>query len=60
MTKNEAVGFFRKEILPEVVRRYGFSDRPAVRQAWNDYVDGLARRGLVTDRQRDTWSSPFG
>lgn len=58
LTKREVVRRFNQDVLPEVVKRYGVSDRPAKSEAWNNYVDWLEKSGLVTARSRE-WSSPF-
>ena len=34
-------------------------DKIAKRTAFNDYVDGLNKDGLVTDYQAYNWSNPF-
>ena len=27
--------------------------------AWTEYVDGLCRRGEITEKQYNTWETPF-
>ena len=54
MTKADAVSDFRDNYLPML----RVSDRPALRQAWNDYVDGLHRAGYITSKQAETWDQP--
>lgn len=54
MTKREAVEMFRAEIMPHVRA----SDRPAVREAWNNFTDALAKDRLITMRQYETWTHP--
>jgi len=61
MTKQEAEMEFVVYILPEVKRRYeqgGHMDKPARREAWNNYTNDLHRHGLITDRQYDRWLGP--
>ena len=59
MTKVEAIKEFRAEILPYVHAKYGRTDRIAVREAWNDWTDGLYKDRRITQHQYDTWSGPF-
>ncbi len=59
MTKAEAVKDFNATIKPAVIARYGRKDRPAIREAWVMYVDGLERDGMITGRQAMTWDNPF-
>lgn len=28
-------------------------------EAWNSYVDGLCKDGIITQKQRDNWDCPF-
>ncbi len=35
------------------------NDKPALRQAWNDYTDRLCKDGQITQRQYDMWLNPF-
>lgn len=54
MNKREAVKQFKELILtPEFPRH----DKPAVREAWNNFMNSLHREGMITDRQYDTWSN---
>jgi hypothetical protein len=59
MTKAQALALFREEILPAVHARYGRYDRVAVREAWNDYTDGLCKDRQITRYQDQTWTNPF-
>lgn len=52
MTKKEAETAFR-EAFPKLP-----ADKPARRQAWNDYIDGLQKDGQITRRQSETWTQP--
>jgi hypothetical protein len=54
MTKREAAARFRANILPGIPA----DDKPAKRQAWNDYVDALQRDGAITERQASSWDQP--
>jgi ABC-type amino acid transport substrate-binding protein len=58
MTKVQALRRFRREVAPGVVARYGKRDKPACREAWNDWTDGLHKDGQITARQYDTWLGP--
>jgi hypothetical protein len=59
ITKEEAIKEFRKHYVPSVVKRYGLSDKPAMRQAWNDYTDYLYHQGYISDKAVNNWVSPF-
>ena len=50
MTKREAVRHFRQHIAPH------YTDKPALRQAWNDWTDELAKAGHP--RAYNGWSQP--
>lgn len=54
MTKIEAEHDFREILLPHVPP----NDKPALRQAWNDHVDGLQKRGEITAEQAARWGHP--
>ena len=60
MTKKEAVASFREcwGNFLECNPHYR-GDSIANRTAFNDYVDGLNKDGLVTDYQAYNWSNPF-
>lgn len=58
MTKQDALRNFRENILPHVIARYG-RDKPAIREAWNNYTDGLQKDGLITASQYHNWVGPF-
>jgi len=34
-------------------------DKPAVREAWNNYTDMLQKDGSITEKQYNEWSNPF-
>lgn len=59
MTKKEAVEEFKRDILPHVIERYGKNDKPACREAWNNYTDALCKSGLITQYQYNSWLHPF-
>lgn len=59
MTKAEAVREFKEEVLPYVVAQYGKDDRPAIREAWNDWTDMLQKDGRISAKQYNTWVGPF-
>lgn len=58
MTKAYAVSFWKTIVKPVIVQRYGASDKPALRQSWNDFVDELCKDGKITDKQANTWTQP--
>jgi hypothetical protein len=57
LTKKEALKDFRHVWLPPLLKQYGPNDKVAIRAAWNDYVDYLAKDGSV--RPDTDWTSPF-
>ena len=59
MTKKEAVSIFRETIAPEIFKTYGRNDKPAIREAWNNWTDSLCKDGQITMRQYETWTHPF-
>ena len=60
ITKTEVLSQF-KELWADVVANdpKWRGDSIAKRCAFNDYVDGLNKDGLVTDNQAYNWSNPF-
>ncbi len=58
MTEKDARREFMQDYAPAIVRRYGVRDKPACRQAWSEYIDGLHRDGLITDSQAASWDGP--
>ena len=55
MTKKEALIMFK-----EMVADHGNpSDNVSIRCAWDDYVDSLYRRGMVSEKQAMNWTNPF-
>ena len=60
MTKKEVVASFRELWSDFLQSNPNFRvDSIAKRCAFNDYVDGLNKDGLVTDYQAYNWSNPF-
>lgn len=51
MTRLEAVREFNQYIVPSIPK----NDKPALRQAWNNFTDGLQKSGQITARQYDSW-----
>jgi hypothetical protein len=43
----------------QLIREWQRHDKPALRQAWNDFTDGLCKGGIITPKQYDTWLNPF-
>ncbi len=42
---------FDRDILPSVVEQYGKDDYPAIREAFNNWTDGLCRDGQLAESQ---------
>lgn len=59
MTKREAREHFIELWGAENIRYNKLHDKPALREAWNNYVDGLHRERRITDKQVQTWLNPF-
>ena len=34
-------------------------DKPALREAWSNYIDGLCKDGEITLQQYENWGNPF-
>jgi len=49
--------FFIDEVLPEVVKKYGFDDKPAIRQTYNDTLDSYEKDGMLPPNSRN-WTLP--
>lgn len=63
LTRDQVWSRFRNEILPGIKKRYeqnGRPDKPARREAWNNYVDSLVKDGSVTEKAADSWGHPRG
>lgn len=55
MTKAQALFYFRAWIKPLIPR----GDKPALREAWNDYTDHLCKNGKISLRQYESWVHPY-
>lgn len=55
MKKHEAVELFRRDVLPWL----DAPDQVALRCAWNDFIDALAKGRHITQRQAETWVNPY-
>ncbi len=53
MNKVQFSRYFKENIEPEIQS----TDKPALRQAWNDHIDGMVKNGELKDNARD-WSHP--
>jgi hypothetical protein len=49
--------FFIQEVLPDVVKQYGYDDKPAIRAAYVDTLDNYQRDGLIPDSS-ERWTLP--
>lgn len=56
MTKREAVRQFQQQWSSLYMNH---ADYWTAEQEWSYYVDSLHRGGYITDRQRETWTTPF-
>lgn len=54
LSKNEVERMFWKEVAPTIDP----TDKPALREAWNNYTDTLCKCGLISARQYDQWLHP--
>ncbi len=52
MTLREARKIFKTEIAPTINPK----DIPALNEAFNVWTDSLARDGVITERQYNTWT----
>lgn len=55
MSKAEFTKMFKEEILSDIDK----SDKPAIREAWNNTVDAYIKDNKLPEKAGD-WSSPFG
>jgi hypothetical protein len=63
LTLDQAWRDFKREILPSIKMQYEknkIPDKPARREAWNDYINMLARSGAISDKDAATWTHPRG
>jgi ABC-type amino acid transport substrate-binding protein len=58
MNRDRALKQFQREVAPVVLAKYGKNDRPACREAWNNWIDGLQKDGQITRQQSETWIGP--
>ena len=61
VTKKEVENIFRRDILPDVQKRYeknGVKDIPARCEAWNEFTDRLCKSGQITQWQYENWVTP--
>lgn len=56
VTKVEAVKMFNHCVT---TTDFDKSDKVALREAWNNYTDGLCKDGIITENQYNKWSNPF-
>lgn len=54
MTKQEALRYFRKNVLPYIRSK----DRTAIREAWNNLMDSMYHDGQISERSYQTWVGP--
>ena len=59
MTKKQAKQFFIESVTTTVIYDWLDTDRPALRQAWNDFVDTLQRNRSITEKQASEWVNPW-
>lgn len=62
LTKKQVLADFRENVLPAIRSMYeqdGRVDAIARREEWNNYVDMLARDGVITQKQADNWDNPY-
>jgi hypothetical protein len=50
---------FKDEIEPAVIAKYGPDDIVALREAFNNWTDGLCKDGEITDEMYDTMDNPY-
>jgi len=50
---------FEENVLPYVVEKYGKDDEIAIREAWNDYTDGLCKDGEISEWAYENWDNPY-
>jgi hypothetical protein len=59
MSKAEAIAEFKREVMPEVIKRHGRKDKSSMGEAWVNYIDNLERVGYISTRQAFNWDNPF-
>lgn len=56
MTYKEAVENFKRDYVELYINH---ADYGRAFEAWDYYTDALCKSGQITDRQWNTWSTPF-
>ena len=49
--------YFIDEVLPGIVKKYGYDDKPAIDQTYNDTLDAYEKDGMLPDESR-SWTLP--
>lgn len=57
MTRDQALRDFKSFYQPARNSK-GRIDRPALYEAWGEYLDALCKDGKITLRQYETWENP--
>lgn len=58
--KTTALEVFKEELQHAIKNNViAKGDKPAIREAWNNYTDMLRKDNMITDKQYNTWSQPF-
>lgn len=59
-TKKQVDEFFKTDILPSIkVLEYGgFTDKPLIREAYNNYIDSLYKDREITEKQANSFIIP--
>ena len=61
ISRDEAIERFEGTILPMVIHdceQDGIIDKPARREAWNNFTDYLCKGEEISDWQYENWSQP--
>jgi hypothetical protein len=56
LSKREVVALFEEHFLPFICN----ADKIAQWEAFTNYIDSLAKDGIITERQRFNWVNPYG
>ena len=62
MSKKEVMKDFKEYVLPSIRKEHEQDrriDRPARREAWNNYTDMLHKDRLISDYAYDQWACPW-
>lgn len=54
LKKSDVVEMYKNDILPSIPS----TDRPAQREAWNNFVDMLQKDGQISEANANTWDQP--